>query len=96
MRRQLVPGLVVRLTVIKAKTWPGTEATLGPCSLAGIARCMAAAQEKNDLTSNLITTFAVLVSRIMNHSVLYLSVIQFYLLNHTQNVISGCNIRIII
>ncbi len=30
----------------------------------------------------------------MNHSVLYLSVIQFYLLNHTQNVISGRNIRI--
>ena len=27
----------------------------------------------------------------MNHSVLYLSVIQFYLLNHTQNVISGRN-----
>ena len=26
MRRQLVPGLVVRLTVIKAKTRPGIEA----------------------------------------------------------------------
>ena len=26
MRRQLVPGLVVHLTVIKAKTWPGIEA----------------------------------------------------------------------
>ena len=31
----------------------------------------------------------------MNHSVLYLSVIQFYLLNHTQNVISGGNTRYI-
>ena len=29
----------------------------------------------------------------MNHSVLYLNVIQFYLLNHNQNVISGRNIR---
>ncbi len=28
MRRQLVPGPVVRLTVIKAKTRPGIEATL--------------------------------------------------------------------
>ncbi len=28
MRRQLVPGLVVRLTFIKVKTWPGIEATL--------------------------------------------------------------------
>ena len=28
MRRQLVPGLVVHLTVIKAKTWPGIEARL--------------------------------------------------------------------
>ncbi len=28
MRRQLVPGLVVRLTVIKAKTWPGIEANI--------------------------------------------------------------------
>ncbi len=28
MRRQLVPGLVVCLTVIKAKTRPGIEATL--------------------------------------------------------------------
>ncbi len=27
----------------------------------------------------------------MNHFVLYLNVIQFYLLNHTQNVISGRN-----
>ena len=27
MRRQLVPGPVVRLTVIKAKTRPGIEAT---------------------------------------------------------------------
>ncbi len=26
MRRQLVPGLVVRLTIIKAKTQPGIEA----------------------------------------------------------------------
>ncbi len=26
MRRQLVPGLVVRLTIIKAKTRPGIEA----------------------------------------------------------------------
>ncbi len=30
----------------------------------------------------------------MNHSVIYLSVIQFYLLNHTQNVISGRNTRV--
>ncbi len=28
MRRQLVPGLVVRLTVIKAKTRPGIEANV--------------------------------------------------------------------
>ena len=28
MRRQLVPGPVVRLTVIKAKTRPGIEASL--------------------------------------------------------------------
>ncbi len=27
MRRQLVPGLVVRLTILKAKTWPGIEAS---------------------------------------------------------------------
>ncbi len=30
MRRQLVPGPVVRLTVIKAKTRPGIEATHKP------------------------------------------------------------------
>ncbi len=30
MRRQLVPGPVVRLTVIKAKTRPGIEATPHP------------------------------------------------------------------
>ncbi len=30
----------------------------------------------------------------MKDNVLYLSVIQFYLLNHTQNVISGRNTRV--
>ncbi len=33
MRRQLVPGPVVRLTVIKAKTRPGIEATENPVTL---------------------------------------------------------------
>ena len=31
MRRQLVPGPVVRLTVIKAKTRPGIEASVYQC-----------------------------------------------------------------
>ena len=62
-----------------------------PCSLAGIAKWLYSGNSrclKMTFTSNLMTNFAVLVSRIIkDNDVLYLSVI--YLLNHTQNVISG-------
>ncbi len=37
MRRQLVPGPVVRLTVIKAKTRPGIEASAGAVSMVQFA-----------------------------------------------------------
>ncbi len=36
MRRQLVPGPVVRLTVIKAKTRPGIEAKMSDAPLSGL------------------------------------------------------------
>ncbi len=35
MRRQLVPGPVVRLTVIKAKTRPGIEASVKVATIPG-------------------------------------------------------------
>ncbi len=67
MRRQLVPGLVVRLTVIKAKTRPGIEARLSirsclrtvDCSALATENCQTAKPPAADM--NFITKLALLL-----------------------------------
>ncbi len=65
-QRQLQQTLVIR-------------SPLGPCSLAGIARWLQLRKQprlKNDLTSNLMTSFAILVSRIMQDNELFCSLFK--------------------